>query len=739
MRRQLVILISVVTLVCAASLGISFVVTSLLKGQTHTEIRTIRAPTEPKRAFVERTYPGGEVSINVCSQVVPAGTAHCDAEVRFEAASLPTRTPRSDLHTVTPGGVISSTSTGDGGAYSPAYLQSAYNVASAEKVNGGGAGQIVAVVDAYADPNIVKDLAYYRNFFGLATCPVGSVSRSLTKCVFEVVNQSGTVAPLPAPDPSWALETAIDVETVSAMCPNCQILLVETSSSSIQNLGQGVNVAVELGADVVSNSYGSIEYDSETTDSSAYFNHPGVPIVVATNDIGYGVEFPAASNFVVAVGGTTLSQASAKGTRNATESVWSGTGAGCSLYEPKPIWQHDTGCSMRTVADVSALADPETGVWIRDTYQNPDDVSLQGVPGFAIVGGTSVAAAIVSSMFALAGNSDDPSSYPASFLYGNPSALFALSSGSDGTCGTYLRNASDSQDGYSGPGGLGTPGGTPNSIAAFTIPGAPNAPVLDSVLAANSSVTLTWSAPTKSPKNARLEYQIYEGSSPGGESSTPINASPVGQLSYVAAEASVSSEDYFTVKALTPSSTSAASNELRVGQAPLRIKSLRAGLGIPMRLVTSGGQGTGSVSFVVDNGIARGCAVVNGMLTSETIGTCLVTANKAADASNAATSSSVTKIAMVSPARPGSISLRFAPRSAQLSVGVRAALRSLALKLVVHASVVVTGSTLMTRSLLTSRFNAVSAYLRSRIVVGVTLRIAGAATSNALVVSTSRQ
>jgi hypothetical protein len=255
------------------------------------------------------------------------------------------------------------------------------------------------------------------------------------------------------------MEEAIDVDMVSAICPNCQLLVVDANSAQIPDLGTAVNTAVKMGAVVVTNSYGTSEYPSEVSDATQYYNHPGVAIVVAAGDTGYGVQFPAAAPSVIAVGGTALVQNTQNGTRNGSETAWSGTASGCSAYEPKPSWQHDTGCKGRSVADVAAVADPNTGVWIYDTF---------GQPGLMIAGGTSVAAPIVGSLYALANTTLPATSQPASFLYQNASSLVPVTSGSDGSCGTYLCNAADSVNGYNGPTGMGTPGATPNSIAALT-------------------------------------------------------------------------------------------------------------------------------------------------------------------------------------------------------------------------------------------------------------------------------
>jgi subtilase family serine protease len=178
-----------------------------------------------------------------------------------------------------------------------------------------------------------------------------------------------------------------------------------------------------------------------------------VAFTVSSGDAGYGTEWPAASPFVTAVGGTSLTQATNTGVRNGSETAWSSGGSGCSAYETKPTWQKDTGCANRTVADVSAVADPGTGVWIYDTYASG---------GFAIFGGTSAASPIVGSVYALAGNSRTSGVQLNGDPYSHTSALFDVLSGSNGSCGgSYLCTG---VTGYDGPTGLGSPNGT----TAFT-------------------------------------------------------------------------------------------------------------------------------------------------------------------------------------------------------------------------------------------------------------------------------
>ncbi|GAC1581973.1 MAG: peptidase S8 [Candidatus Dormibacteria bacterium] len=301
-----------------------------------------------------------------------------------------------------------------------------------------GAGQTIAIVDAFDDPSAESDLGVYRSQYGLPECTTAN------GC-FKKVNQSGSQGPYPRTDSGWAQEISLDVDMASAVCPNCKILLVEAKSSSFANLSTAVDTAATHGATTISNSYGGSEYAGEVTDQSRY-NHPGVAITVSSGDNGYGVEFPAASVNVTAVGGTTLTRAATA--RGFTETAWSGAGSGCSAYITRPSWQTDAGCSRRSVADVSAVADPNTGVAVYDTFR---------AGGWLVFGGTSVAAPVIAGVYALAGNA---STITPSFPYANASALFDVTSGSNGTCGTYLCNAGP---GFDGPTGL----GTPNGVGAF--------------------------------------------------------------------------------------------------------------------------------------------------------------------------------------------------------------------------------------------------------------------------------
>jgi subtilase family serine protease len=370
---------------------------------------------------------GGVTHRPVCD-AVPVGVARCHAQIVTGGRS-------SRRTTTTTGGTTTTTSAGSSHAgYGPSDLESAYALPSAT----GGGGQTVAVVDAFDDPNAESDLGVYRSFYGLSACTTAN------GC-FAKVNQTGGTAP-PGASGSWAQEISLDLDMVSAICPNCHILLVEASSATLTDLGAAVDEAASLGANEISNSYGASEFSAEASFESHY-NHPGVAVTASSGDSGFGVQYPAASQFVTGAGGTSLSTAS--NARGWSETAWSSAGSGCSAFISKPAWQTDPGCSNRTVADVSADADPNTGVAVFDSFR------FRGQSGWLVFGGTSVASPIVASVYALAGNAATVTY--GSFPYNHAGSLFDVTSGSNGSCGgSYLCTAGP---GYDGPTGLGTPDG----------------------------------------------------------------------------------------------------------------------------------------------------------------------------------------------------------------------------------------------------------------------------------------
>jgi subtilase family serine protease len=332
--------------------------------------------------------------------------------------------------------------------YAPADLQSAYGLTSASATD--GSGEIVAVVDAFDDPNAEGDLSVYRTAFALPACTTGN------GC-FLKVNQNGMTSPLPGADSTggWEEEESLDVDMVSAICPNCKMVLVEASSANNSDLYAAEDTAATTcGASVISNSWNGSEYSGETNDE-VHFNHPGVMIAVASGDHGYNDPsegYPATSAYVTAVGGTTLDNGGA----GFTETVWTDTGSRCSAYITTPSWQkalgsaYTAGCGKRIDNDVAAVADPNTGVATYDTFGGS-----KGCLAWCISGGTSAATPIIASVYALAGNGG--SLTYGSSPYSHTGSLRDVTGGSNGTCSAaYLCNG---RVGYDGPTGVGTPQG----------------------------------------------------------------------------------------------------------------------------------------------------------------------------------------------------------------------------------------------------------------------------------------
>jgi hypothetical protein len=342
------------------------------------------------------------------------------------------------------------------GFLTPERLHAAYSLPAATRSS---SLQTIAVVDAFDDPTAEADLDVYDKQFGLPACT------SANGC-FRKINEAGNASPLPHKNGEWGGEISIDVQMARAVCPACRIVLAEASSEEFSDLGATVNAAASAGATVISNSYGGPEDGSFTGLNSSYFNHPGVVVTASSGDCGYlnqacardarAANFPADSPNVVAVGGTSLTSSGEAWTSTA----WDEGGSGCSVVFSAAPWQSSaagfpaTGCGNgRSIADVSAIGDPETGV---DVYDSTPEGN--GDPtGWGVWGGTSVSSPIVAAEFALAGGAQGVS-YPAATLYshlGDPSALYDVVSGSNGSCAG--ASSCEALTGYDGPTGVGSP------------------------------------------------------------------------------------------------------------------------------------------------------------------------------------------------------------------------------------------------------------------------------------------
>jgi len=334
-------------------------------------------------------------------------------------------------------------------AGTPAYLQQAYDLTYLSQTAGGS--DTIAIVDAYDDPNAESDLATYRATYGLPACT------SADGC-FAKVNEHGAASPLPSANASWGTEISLDLDAVSALCPNCHILLVEANTTSLSDMDTAVQSAAGLGATQISNSWSA----GSSSPISGTYTFPGVAVVAATGDSGYDGPgwdaYPAAFPGVIAAGGTTLNAATsaAPSPRGFTESAWSlsggwGGGSGCDVSEAKPTYQTDTGCTGRSYADVSADANPSTGLTVYDS----------GDGGWMLAGGTSLATPLIAAFDAVTGAGSTPQ-----WAYADSALLNDPTTGSNGSCAASIAYICNVGVGYDGPTGAG-------SISGDVAPGAP--------------------------------------------------------------------------------------------------------------------------------------------------------------------------------------------------------------------------------------------------------------------------
>jgi subtilase family serine protease len=282
--------------------------------------------------------------------------------------------------------------------YGPADLQAAYNLPTGTQ----GSGQVVAVIDAYDNPNVAADLAAYRSTYGLAPAH------------FTKYNETGQTGNYPGGDPGWGADMDLAVEMISASCPGCTIYVVEANSNSISDLEQTESEAVALGAHIITNGYAGTGFDQ------SYFDIKGVTYLAPSGggSSSSSVPEPAAFGSVVAVGGTNLTRGG--GNRGWTESVWPDSGGGCTTF-PKPSWQHDATCAYRLADDVSAVAGPSPGVAEYDSY---------GYGGWFVVSGTDVPTPFLAGVFGMAGNANKQDGGRTFWKKAHHQYLYRLKSGS---------------------------------------------------------------------------------------------------------------------------------------------------------------------------------------------------------------------------------------------------------------------------------------------------------------------
>ncbi|MEA2690390.1 MAG: hypothetical protein QOD51_2997 [Candidatus Eremiobacteraeota bacterium] len=341
-----------------------------------------------------KTTSGGLHQANNISRALPAASP---TPVPADQAGCGTATGTQANCQVTKDGNTAASGTPTHGL-TPAQLRSTYGL-PAFSGTATPAGPLVAVVAAFDDAKAEQDLGTYRKQYGLPACT--SDNHCFTK--YQMKATPGAPPPSPAPKKgttdatTWADEIALDLAMVSAACPNCRIVLVEALGQDLDSLADAVDYAASLNPVAISNSWGVSEGGGNVpnidADAQAAFNHPGIAITASTGDLGIGqVQFPASSPYVTAVGGTSLT-ANPASPRGWTETVWSGSGNGCSIMVGLPSWQTVAGgCAARSVPDVSMLADSAVGVTIYSTAEK----------GWVTLGGTSVGAPFVAGLYGAA-------------------------------------------------------------------------------------------------------------------------------------------------------------------------------------------------------------------------------------------------------------------------------------------------------------------------------------------------
>lgn len=408
----------------------------------------------------------------VCSKG-PDSFAHCDAKVVTEDDGV---TPLA-------------TSTYFSGSLGPAQLHTAYNlpcspgglVSSTCSTPSQFGPQTIAVAIAFHDPTLENDLNVYSSNFGIPLCTKAS------GCL-NVVDQNGGSSLPSTVNGSWALEESMDVQVAHSICQTCKILVVEANSNFFSDLATAVNTAANLGANAISNSYGGGEWSGEGS-YDAFYNHPGIAVTASSGDNGYGVSYPASSSYVVAIGGTTLQLYT--DFTYAQETVWNGTGSGCSKYEAVSSWQtalsnwNNTGCSTKkATADVAAVADPSTGAAVYDS------TPYSGLTGWWQVGGTSLASPIIAAIYTMSAGSYNFQASSIPYSNYNLSNFHDVVSGNNGSCLTIMCVGGV---GFDGPTGL----GTPNGVGGFS--STPPATPTPSPTASPTPSPSSTPAPTASP------------------------------------------------------------------------------------------------------------------------------------------------------------------------------------------------------------------------------------------------
>jgi subtilase family serine protease len=325
---------------------------------------------------------------------------------------------------------------------SPDTIKKVYNLPTT-----GGHGTI-AIIAAYHDPNIEKDLAVFNDHFQIKSCTTNNGCLEIHKMSGSTETHKG-----------WSLETSLDVEWAHAIAPTAQILLVEAPTPSGTNLIDAIDYARSR-RDVVaiSMSWGGGEFQEETSLDKHFTSDHGIVFFSSSGDSGHGVSWPAVSPNVIAVGGTSLKIANGLSGSNSnsnssiatSESAWSGSGGGVSIYEKEPAYQNNYNIpksnGMRAIPDVSYNADPQSGFAV---YRS----TPSGSGKWYVLGGTSAGSPQWAAIHSLGLSVSHDNLYRDKSSTNDTNYFRDITSGNNGTCSYYCT----SRKHYDYVTGLGSP------------------------------------------------------------------------------------------------------------------------------------------------------------------------------------------------------------------------------------------------------------------------------------------
>jgi subtilase family serine protease len=372
--------------------------------------------------------------------------------------------------------------------YSPQDLAKAYHLPDFSV----GAKKNIAVISVGAYPTLENDLGVYRKQFGLSSCTTANGCLKIVDYHGDKALESNQF--LQFVEEPYALETALDVEMAAASCPTCSITVVQIpmdlkkmleaalvgkSGELADDFGTAVETGVKLGASAVSMSYGlPTGMDAEylaTGKPAQQLKKPGVAIVAASGDGGYqsGAQmWPQELPWVVSVGGTTMNRDTYAQTawggdyasKQTGKTQWVGPGSGCAMNLPPAEGQPKTISDLckghRASTDISAVADPHTGVSIYDSYypwSGRDGAQMQS---WHVAGGTSAATPIIAGLYARGGHTDDVLG-PNTLYTAKPGTFANITTGSNAKsgCPDVAPAICTAGPGWNGPTGLGVPQG----------------------------------------------------------------------------------------------------------------------------------------------------------------------------------------------------------------------------------------------------------------------------------------